>query len=1088
MRKQKNLLLKFLSLIITVFAFCTAQAQQNVILSGTVTDSLNSAGVQGVSIILKSNNKTGTVTDANGNFKITVPQGSILTFSSVNYATREVQTGSNLFLNIVLSPSSSQLNEVVVIGYGTRRRKDLTGAVSIVEAKDITKSTAMTPELALQGQAPGVTVISGGGDPSARPTVRVRGVSSFNYSDPLYVIDGIPIEEGGRGATPDATNDPTRRTPINLFTIINPNDIESMTVLKDASATAVYGVRGANGVILITTKSGKKGKVRVDLDGIYGSSKIPETYSFLNTKQYVQFITDAYNAHPDPDPDGGALPIGEAPKFGSVWDPSSPSYLGNSPTYNWQDAIMNHSAKIQNYNARVSGATDNTNYNFSAGYANNDGPFAGVNQERYSFSTNVNSNIGKYIQTGINIRLIQEQTVDAADNGGTSDLNIYKAAPWQAIYDPANPYGYAALWTLNQPITPTTFNISPVWQSGLDQFVPVSNYYGLISTNNNPRKHQTAFGSGYIQIQPITGLKIRGTVSGQQLSIISNGFISFDNWQFGETPGNPYSGVKNPVSGQRYNKVSIDNSITSSLNTALNIDYAHSFGDHNIDITLDGSQEEWKWKTNGVNTFITSDNPDLRYFNATGNESGYNELHGHYVLIGYLGRISYNYQSKYYLDVLARRDGSSRFAEGHQWGTFPAGSAAWRISQEKFMEGISFINDLKIRGGYGILGNEQTTPGWKYLSVADVNPPSYNLGNPNINNIGVAFKVAANDQITWEKKRSANIGFDALLLHNSISLTFDYYHNVTKGIIQSVNLTPSSGVELPTDLNIADVLNRGIEIQAGYNHSFGEVNFSVSGNISTVHNEITALNNHTALRGNTYSLEEGYPIGYLYGYKVGGIFQSQKDIDDWNASHKDNLSNEQKPGDIYFQDLYGQPTPGSTAHNPVKDSVIDANDQTYLGKIIPGYTYGFTLSANYMGFDVSAFFYGVGDVQKYNFIRAAGESMNTNGRNQLASVLNAWTPDNLSTTMPRAVYGDPNNNNRFSDRFVEDADYLRLQNLQIGYTVPAKWLAKTKAVQNFRIYFSGINLFTISKYSGADPENDAYPSTRQFLIGLNASF
>lgn len=286
MLQHKNLLLKILCVFTIACTSYDVQAQQNVTFSGRVTDSATNTGIAGVSITAKGI-KGGTVTDANGNYKISVPQGSVLTFSSVNYTARDIQTGSEPVIDIVLAPASSELNEVVVIGYGTRRRKDLTGAVSTVDAKDITKSTAMSPELAMQGQAPGVTVISGGGDPSARPTVRVRGVSSFNYADPLYVIDGIPIEEGGRGATPDPTNDPTRRTPINLFTIINPNDIESITVLKDASATAVYGVRGANGVILITTKSGKKGKVRVDVDGIYGSTKIPETYSFLNTDQYV---------------------------------------------------------------------------------------------------------------------------------------------------------------------------------------------------------------------------------------------------------------------------------------------------------------------------------------------------------------------------------------------------------------------------------------------------------------------------------------------------------------------------------------------------------------------------------------------------------------------------------------------------------------------------------------------------------------------------------------------------------------------------------------------------------------------------------
>ena len=1088
MHTIQRTLLKFFFVVFIVGVCEIANAQQNVTFSGRVTDSTNNTPVAGVSVLLKGNTKAGAVTDANGVFKITVPQGSILILSSVNYASKEIQTGTDPNLSVALAPSSSELNEVVVIGYGTRKKKDLTGAISTVDAKDITKSTAMTPELALQGQAPGVTVISGGGDPSARPTVRVRGVSSFNYADPLYVIDGIPVEEGGRGATPDATNDPTRRTPVNLFTIINPNDIESITVLKDASATAVYGVRGANGVILITTKSGKKGKVRVDVDALYGSLEIPKTYSYLNTQQYVKFITDAYNAHPDPDPNGGNLAIGDAPEFGPVWDPSSPNYLGNSSTYDWQDAIQNHDAHIQNYNARISGATDNTNYNFSLGYANNDGPFLGVNQERYSISSNVNSNIGKYIQAGLNIRLIQEKTTDANFGGITNDLTIFQAAPWQPIFDNTNRYGYAPLWSTNQPITPGTFSVSPLWQSTSGPSAAISNYLALLATNSSPTTHQTALGSGYIQLQPVAGLKIRGTLSGQELMLTTNGFISFDAWQFGQTPNNPYSGVKNPVTGQRYNKVNIDNSSTISLNKSLNVDYAHSFGNHNIDVTLDASQEEWQWKTNGVTTFITSDNPDLRYFNASGNESGYDELHGHYVLIGYLARLSYNYASRYYVDVLARRDGSSRFAEGHQWGTFPAASGGWRISQEKFMRNITFINDLKIRGGYGVLGNEQTTPGWKYLSVADVNPPSYNLGDPNVNNVGVAFKVAANPDITWEKKRSTNIGFDALLFDRSVTLTFDYYHNVTKGIIQSVNLTPSSGVQLPSDINIADVLNRGIEVQAGYNHSFGNVNFSVTGNFSTVHNEILSLINHNALRGNVYSLEEGYPIGFLYGYKSGGIFQSQKEIDDWSASHEDKLSTQQAPGDIYFQDLYGQPTPGSTAHNLSKDSVIDANDQAYLGKTIPGYTYGFTLSANYMGFDVSAFFYGVGDVQKYNFIRASGESMSTNGRNQFTSVLNAWTPENPSATMPRAVWSDPNNNNRFSDRFVEDADYLRLQNLQIGYTVPQKWLEKTKAIQSFRLYLSGVNLFTVTKYSGADPENDAYPSTRQFLIGLNASF
>ncbi|MEO6452534.1 MAG: SusC/RagA family TonB-linked outer membrane protein, partial [Ginsengibacter sp.] len=916
--------------------------------------------MEGVTVSVK-HTKQAIATNANGEFTISAKNGEVLVFTYVNYASHEVTVGSRDSYNITMLQQSSSLNDVVVIGYGTRQKKDVTGAISTVGPTEIGKSTALSPELAMQGQMPGVSVISGGGNPSARPTIRIRGVTSFNNADPLYVIDGIPVEEGGAGATPDPTNDPTRRTNINLYTIINPNDIESITVLKDASASAAYGVRGGNGVILITTKTGKKGRVKVDFDGVYGTQEIPKTYSFLNTQQYVKFVTDGYNANPELN-GGVAKPIGQASKFGAVWDPASAKYLGNSPTYDWQDAIINHDAKIQNYNVRVSGANDNTSYNFSAAYANNDGPFLGVNSERYNISSNIKSSIGKYIETGLNLRLINENTHNPA-GGFTGDLNAFHAAPWQAIYDKNNPYGYAALWTLNQPITPATFDHSPVWQSTLDAFVPITNYLGNLATSSDPFVHQTAFGSAFIQIQPVAGLKIKGTISGQQLTISNHSFTSFDNWQFSETPGNPYGSVKNPIPGTRYNQVGFGNSITSNLIKSLTVDYVHSFGKHNVNITLNASQEEWKWKTNGGGGFITTDNPDLRFIHPDGTQNAFDELHGNYALIGYFGRISYNYNSKYYLDVLTRRDGSSRFDINNHWGTFPAASAAWRISQEDFMKHISFLNDLKIRGGFGILGNEQTTPGWKYLSVAGSTPPSYNTGSPNNVNPGVAFGNFANKDLTWEKIRSANIGIDAMLFHNKLSLTIDYFHKVTKGIIQSVSLTPSAGFEYPADLNIADVLNRGFEFSAAYNKNFGKVNLSVSANLTTVHNEVLALSDHAALRGNGFSLEEGFPIGYLYGYKVAGIFQNQKEIDDWNASHKDKNSTQQKPGDIYFEDLYGAPLPGSTAHNLNKDSIINNNDQTYLGKTIPGYDYGFTLSANYGGFDLSAFFHGVGDVK-----------------------------------------------------------------------------------------------------------------------------
>ncbi|HVY74828.1 MAG TPA: TonB-dependent receptor [Puia sp.] len=1086
-----KLLLRLLLVSISFLSFNTLFAQNTVTVAGRVIDSTNSQPVPNVSVYVKGQQARGTLTNADGAYRLTVPSGSTLVFSSTNYNAQEVLANESMPNVILLSSKSATLNDVVVIGYGSRRRKDLTSAISTVDAKDLEKSTALTPELALQGQVSGVSVTTGGGDPTARPIVRIRGVSTFNNADPLYVIDGIPIEEGGSGATPDAVNDPTRRTPINIYTLVNPNDIESISVLKDAAATAVYGLRAGNGVILITTKQGKRGKVRVDFDGAYGWQKEAKTYSFLNTQQFTKFITDAYNANPELS-GSTPVPIGQATLFGAVWDPASPDYLGNSPTYDWQDAIINHDSKIKNYNVRVSGASENTNYSVSLGYANNDGAFAGVNSERYSIGANFKSNIGKYIETGFNVHLVQEKNLIP----GFGDLGYYSADPWQPIYDNANPYGYAPLWKLNQPITPSTFDISPIYQSIPDPSVAINNYFGELATTSNPFIHQTALGSGYVQVEPISGLKIRGTLSAQQLLITNRSFTSFDNWEFGETPGNPYGAVKNPQAGVRYNAVGFYNSTTTNMVKSLNVDYTHSFGKHNVDLTLNASQENWIWRTQGGNGFITSDNPDLRDFHPNGTQNAYDEIHGDYALIGYLGRLSYNYNSKYYFDILTRIDGSSRFAPDKRWGTFPAASVAWRISEERFMQGITWLNDLKIRGSYGILGNEQTSGGWKYVSIANVVAPSYNSGNPNMVSPGIAFGSYANAELTWEKVHSGNIGFDAVLLNNVLNLTFDYYRKVTKGIIQSTNLTPSAGYEMPTDLNIADVLNRGIELSLGYHQTFGKVNVSANANFSTVHNSVLSLQNHSAIRSNTFSLEEGKPIGFLYGYKTGGIFQSQKEIDDWNATHKDNISTEQKPGDYYFQDLYGSPTAGSTDHNPVRDSIVNENDQTYIGKTIPGYDYGFTLSANYMGIDISAFFHGVGDVQKYNAVRAAGESMNTNGRNQFGSVLGAWTTDRPSNSMPRAVYGDPNGNNRFSDRFAENAGFFRLQNLQIGYTFPHSLMESTKVFQNVRVYASGVNLFLITKWKGLDPEvatylngfSDANPPTRQFLVGINASF
>ncbi len=1055
--------------------------------TGKVIDGKTNTPLASASVVVKGNTNIGTSTDADGNFSIQAPGNGTLVITSTGFESREIPINNQRTLSVTLTSTASTLTDVVVIGYGSRQKRDLIGSVSEIRPRDIERSTNLSPEQALQGQMPGVQITQQSGDPNARLTVRVRGTSTFTgngAADPLYVVDGIPIIEGGQGITPDPINDPTRRGDLNIYSIINPNDIESISVLKDASATAVYGIRGANGVILITTKSGKGGKVRVEFNGSYGISNVPKQYDVLNTQQYVDFYTNAYNANPKKNNDI-PIPIGEETEFfGSRWDPASTDFIGNEGTYDWQRAVRKKNAIIQDYAVRAAGGSGPTTYNFSLGYSNQESPFVGTNTQRFTVSTNINSKIGKYIEVGLNVRGIQQ---NRKDQGADGDLEVYKAAPFQKIYDENGINGYAPLWRLNEPLTPTAFDFSPLY---IRQGVPFSNTIAGASTGYTKSLNQTGLGTAYLQINPIAGLKIRGSISLQQITLRNDNYTNFDVWYFQETPGNPFSNVPNPAAGTRPIQLSVFNSITTSKTTALNADYTKSFGKHNINLTADISQQDYVWTVNGSNGTNLVDDPSLHFFSPSGMDRAYNETRDRYTLIGYLGRVSYNYDNKYYIDGVIRRDGTSKFAPGHQFGSFPSGAVGWRISQEDFFSDVRIINELKLRGSYGLLGN-QTTKGWQFISVSGANFPNYNLGIPNTNQAGIAYTNFPNEFLSWEKLYSLNVGFDAQLLDNSLSVTFDYYNKVTKGIIQSILLAPSSGIQQEADLNIADVLNRGIELTLGYTRKFGQVGFNISGNITTQHNEVLKLaNENAALRGEQNSLEVGFPINYFNGYEVAGIFPDQKSIDDYNAVYDDVSSAGAAPGDLYFRDVYGSPKAGSTERNNNPDSIINSDDQTYIGKSIPGYYGGVQLGFDFRGFDLSALFTFRGDVQRYNTVRAqGGETMNGYGRNMLTDVLDAWTPDNTNTSIPRAVYGDPNDNVRFSDRWIEDAGYFRLQNVQLGYNFSPQFLARTKVISNFRIFLTGINLFTITPYSGLDPEaSDFFPASRQFLVGVKATF
>ncbi|MEO5998285.1 MAG: SusC/RagA family TonB-linked outer membrane protein, partial [Chitinophagaceae bacterium] len=529
--------------------------------------------------------------------------------------------------------------------------------------------------------------------------------------------------------------------------------------------------------------------------------------------------------------------------------------------------------------------------------------------------------------------------------------------------------------------------------------------------------------------------------------------------------------------------------------------------DHSIDLTAVANRQEWRWSLTGSSGGLLNTNPNWRNVSNAStlvNGGSYNaNWEGTRGLIGYVGRASYKYSDKYFLDATLRRDGSSRFAPGKRWGTFPAFAAAWRITSEKFMmnKEIDWLNDFKIRANWGKLGNEQTTFGWKYLSIVNpgISVPNYSSGSGNGNGAGTQQLGAylpdfANSDLSWETVTTSGIGFDMTVLKNKLNITVEYYNRVTSDIIQSVAPPASAGIQNNIDLNIGEVLNRGMEFSASYTTKLGPVNIGLNGNLTTVKNKVLKLNGGVNVGDNIY---EDYSLFFIRGYKVGGVFQTQADIDAWRAKYADAVvgqirSNatagiQPKPGDIYFQDVAGKPATAGKFNN-APDSIVNTDDRFYLGKTIPGFFYGFGANGSFSNFELSVFFQGVGNVQKYNNTRAAGESMSSNGTGQWISTLDRWTAANHSTSMPRAVYNDPYQNNRTSSRFVEEAGFMRLKSLELAYRIPTDILQRSGFIRNLRFSVSGINLVTWTKWTGLDPENDFYPPAKQVVFSLSATF
>ena len=686
--------------VILLLSSSSAYAQTRTI-KGKVLDAGNNTPLPGANIVI-AGSVQGTTSDANGNFSLSLPNSAQqFVVSFVGYIRKEVPITNASDYTVSLAAEEGSLSEVVVIGYGSREKKDLTGAISTVSSKEISKSVAQAPELAMQGRMAGVYVSTPGGSPLARPQVRIRGVSTFGNAEPLYVVDGIPLTEYGTG-TDNASGSVTRdiRGNVNVLSMINPNDIESMSVLKDASAAAIYGVRAANGVVLITTKKGVRGTPKVDVSISHSIQNVTKKLSMLDVPQFVALYREAYANNPN-----------EAKNLPVQFDPTNAAYLGNKPTADWQTPLLNRNAPNTDYSLRVSGGNDATRYYVSAGYTNTEGPLIQNRLKRYSLATNVDTKVSKYLSAGLTYRLAYSEAVD-----NTPSALQYAAdtSPWQQIYDPNGPLGYAPSVNLTfkpNPELGTPVASRPQYLPSIPPFVvdattllwgpeTNNNLYGMVATSDRTYTLLRNIGTAFVQVEPILGLKFKGTLSVDWYYNRRNEWAAVNNYLFLQNPGNPYTvgdGTSKGTYGERHSR-------NANLVKEFSINYTKAFGDHNIDVLLNAMDQKYTYEfLQGGASQIQYAQPEFRSLTNIQPYTNVSSFRDVNALQGYLGRLSYNYASRYYIDATVRRDGASRFAPGYKWGTFPAVSLAWRISAEPFMKSATFIDDLKIRGGWGKL-------------------------------------------------------------------------------------------------------------------------------------------------------------------------------------------------------------------------------------------------------------------------------------------------------------------------------------------------------------------------------------------------
>ncbi len=981
-------------LLFVLMLLCGAFSIQAQTITGNVADDVGP--LSGASVVVKGTT-VGAVADFDGNYTIDVPEGSnTLVFSYVGYSAQEIAIDGRTTINVVMQEDAEALSEVVVVGYGTQRKADLTGAVGSIDAIEIVKQPIVSPDQVLAGTISGVNITNRSGDPGAPISVNIRGVGTLSAdANPLYVVDGVPLV-----GTNNITVNTSSTTDSNPLASINPSDIASIDVLKDAASAAIYGARGANGVIIITTKKGNRGDPKVTYDGYTSLATARETIDVLNVQQYIAIQQE----------------------LGRDF-----SAFSGQPNTDWQDAIF-RDGFVQNHNVGVSGGGENGTYYISGSYLDNEGIQQAQNFTRYSLRANSEIKIGERLKFGESLQISQSDRLTQSEGALNAGFNAALNAPFFQIFGDG-PFGY----NLSNPDTrgnATGNNLVLLTDERI---------------NRTTIQNRKVLGHFYGEWEIIDNLKLRPSI-GIDYNVGSGDFFQAATTLDGNS--------------DRQSLLVQSRPIELTVTTGATLSYDKTFGDHNFGALLGFEQTKFRFnkvRLQGRNLF--NDN-----FAASGTAvAGANEA-DLFTLQGIIGRLTYNYKGKYLATINVRRDATSKFGEDFRDGVFPSISVGWRISQEDFFN-VDAFDDLKLRIGYGELGNQNLGDGtantFPFLTTLN-NNIFYVIGDGQGTVVGPAPTTFANQSIGWETSKQIDIGLDFSLFKGKVTGVFDYFKKTNDNALVQLPLPFASGFFLPAPTNAGKITNSGIELALNYKNKVGEdFEYGIGVNLTTIKNTVQSLGQVDQIIAGVGGAQShrtivGESLGHFFGYKTNGLYQNAAEV----AAAVPDANGTPSPGDVRFVDVNG-------------DGVVDAGDRTFLGSPYPGYFYGVNLQAKYKGFDFSMLLRGVGDRQIYNSSRVTLEGM-TGTNNFSTQVLNRWNGEGStnSSSNPRLAIGDPNGNNRISDRFIEDADYLRIQNVQLGYNLSQEKLERwTKGfISNMRFFVSAQNLATFTGYTGFDPE------------------